>query len=60
MTVQLYFVVRSAGIGRTGTYIALDTLIKEGREDNSVDIFGCVMALRGQRVNMVQNVVSIY
>ncbi|XP_060580858.1 receptor-type tyrosine-protein phosphatase alpha-like [Ruditapes philippinarum] len=45
----------SAGIGRTGTYIALDTLIQEGKNDNYVDIFGRVMALRGQRGHMVQN-----
>ncbi|XP_060588800.1 receptor-type tyrosine-protein phosphatase kappa-like [Ruditapes philippinarum] len=45
----------SAGIGRTGTYIALDTLIQEGMNDNYVDIFGRVMALRGQRGHMVQN-----
>ncbi|XP_053386433.1 receptor-type tyrosine-protein phosphatase kappa-like [Mercenaria mercenaria] len=45
----------SAGIGRTGTYIALDILIKEGKDDNYVDFFGCVMALRGQRAHMVQN-----
>ncbi|XP_053385844.1 receptor-type tyrosine-protein phosphatase kappa-like [Mercenaria mercenaria] len=46
----------SAGIGRTGTYIALDILIREGKEEDFVDIFGCVIALRGQRVNLVQNV----
>ncbi|XP_053386122.1 receptor-type tyrosine-protein phosphatase kappa-like [Mercenaria mercenaria] len=46
----------SAGIGRTGTYMALDILIREGKEEDFVDIFGCVIALRGQRVNLVQNV----
>ncbi|XP_053386115.1 receptor-type tyrosine-protein phosphatase kappa-like isoform X2 [Mercenaria mercenaria] len=46
----------SAGIGRTGTYIALDILIREGKEEASVDIFGCVIGLRGQRVSLVQNV----
>ncbi|XP_060588974.1 receptor-type tyrosine-protein phosphatase kappa-like [Ruditapes philippinarum] len=45
----------SAGICRTGTYIALDTLIQEGMNDICVDIFGRVMALRGQRGHMVQN-----
>jgi protein tyrosine phosphatase len=54
------FVNNSAGIGRTGTYIALDTLIQEGMNDNYVDIFGRVMALRGQRGHMVQNLVSYH
>lgn len=48
----------SAGIGRTGTYIALDILVKEDEAENSVDVFGCVLTLRGQRAYMVQNVVQ--
>ncbi|XP_053387134.1 receptor-type tyrosine-protein phosphatase alpha-like, partial [Mercenaria mercenaria] len=44
----------SAGVGRTGTYIALDRLVKEGESTGSVDVFGCVMSMREQRVNMVQ------
>lgn len=44
----------SAGVGRTGTYIALDRLTTEGRAEGSVNIFGCVLDMREQRVNMVQ------
>ncbi|KAL4226627.1 positive regulation of Schwann cell migration [Mactra antiquata] len=44
----------SAGIGRTGTYIALDYLLQQARDDTYVDIFGCAIGLRGQRVNMIQ------
>ncbi|KAL4216721.1 hypothetical protein ACF0H5_024444 [Mactra antiquata] len=44
----------SAGVGRTGTYIALDALSREGTSENSVDVFSFVVNLRYQRVNMVQ------
>ncbi|XP_062581698.1 uncharacterized protein LOC134243463 [Saccostrea cucullata] len=44
----------SAGIGRTGTFIALDYLIQQAKESQYVDVFGCVETLRRQRVNMVQ------
>ncbi|XP_053384852.1 receptor-type tyrosine-protein phosphatase kappa-like [Mercenaria mercenaria] len=46
----------SAGVGRTGTYIALDILIEQGQHENGVEIFSCVRNLREQRVNMVQTV----
>ncbi|XP_064617209.1 receptor-type tyrosine-protein phosphatase mu-like [Liolophura sinensis] len=44
----------SAGIGRTGTFIALDYLINQAKEENVVNVPACVMILRQQRVNMVQ------
>ncbi|XP_053378702.1 receptor-type tyrosine-protein phosphatase kappa-like [Mercenaria mercenaria] len=44
----------SAGIGRTGTYIALDQLTEEGKCEGSVNVFNCVNRMREQRVNMVQ------
>uniref|UniRef100_A0A8C3UXD2 protein-tyrosine-phosphatase n=1 Tax=Catharus ustulatus TaxID=91951 RepID=A0A8C3UXD2_CATUS len=44
----------SAGIGRTGTFIALDFLLKMGKAEGKVDVFHCVQQLREQRVGMVQ------
>ncbi|XP_063279150.1 uncharacterized protein LOC134564302 isoform X3 [Prinia subflava] len=44
----------SAGIGRTGTFIALDFLLKMGKTEGKVDVFHCVQQLREQRVSMVQ------
>ncbi|KAL3876450.1 hypothetical protein ACJMK2_034295 [Sinanodonta woodiana] len=44
----------SAGIGRTGTYIALDYLADQGKDKQYVQIFSCVAQLRSQRVNFVQ------
>ncbi|XP_061222701.1 receptor-type tyrosine-protein phosphatase alpha-like isoform X2 [Neopsephotus bourkii] len=44
----------SAGIGRTGTFIALDFLLKMGKAEGKVDVFHCVQRLREQRISMVQ------
>ncbi|XP_046574244.1 receptor-type tyrosine-protein phosphatase mu-like [Haliotis rubra] len=44
----------SAGIGRTGTFIALHYLLSQAKADGIVDVFGCVAQLRQQRMEMVQ------
>ncbi|KAJ8313139.1 hypothetical protein KUTeg_009309 [Tegillarca granosa] len=44
----------SAGVGRTGTFIALDYLVSQASSVGQVDPFACVETLRRQRVNMVQ------
>ena len=48
----------SAGIGRTGTFIALDYLLDETEVQDYVDIQACLHKLRYARVNMVQNLVG--
>ncbi|XP_073418293.1 receptor-type tyrosine-protein phosphatase T-like [Dendrobates tinctorius] len=45
----------SAGIGRTGTFVALDILLKMAQAVRKVNVFGCVLRLRKSRMNMVQN-----
>ncbi|XP_049836148.1 phosphatidylinositol phosphatase PTPRQ-like isoform X3 [Schistocerca gregaria] len=45
----------SAGVGRTGTLVALDILLQHIRENKTIDIFGVVYNLRKQRTNMVQS-----
>ncbi|XP_052762867.1 receptor-type tyrosine-protein phosphatase kappa-like isoform X2 [Mya arenaria] len=44
----------SAGVGRTGTYIALDILTNEGEAEGAIDIPGCVLNMRKNRLNMIQ------
>ncbi|XP_056002093.1 receptor-type tyrosine-protein phosphatase epsilon-like [Ostrea edulis] len=44
----------SAGIGRTGTYIALDILDRLGRKRGKVNVAECVKRMRENRMNMVQ------
>lgn len=45
----------SAGIGRTGTYIAVDYLKKQAAEEGIIDVLGCVDRMREDRINMVQS-----
>lgn len=49
--------LHSAGIGRTGTFIALNYLVQQAKESGYVDVFECVETLRRQRLNMVQTLV---
>ncbi|XP_066150542.1 tyrosine-protein phosphatase 10D-like isoform X2 [Euwallacea fornicatus] len=44
----------SAGVGRTGTIIALDILTQTVKEGGNIDVFNTVLELRKQRKNMVQ------
>ncbi|XP_052797128.1 platelet endothelial aggregation receptor 1-like [Mya arenaria] len=49
-----WLVYCSAGVGRTGTFIAMDILYNQGNKTGVIDVFQCVHTLRDQRVNMVQ------
>uniref|UniRef100_K1R1S9 protein-tyrosine-phosphatase n=1 Tax=Magallana gigas TaxID=29159 RepID=K1R1S9_MAGGI len=44
----------SAGIGRTGTYIALDALYKAGKASGKINVAEFVKIMRANRMNMVQ------
>ncbi|XP_070710130.1 receptor-type tyrosine-protein phosphatase O [Pempheris klunzingeri] len=44
----------SAGVGRTGTFIALDRLMQHIREHEFADILGMVSDMRSHRLSMVQ------
>lgn len=44
----------SAGVGRTGTFIAIDRLIFQIERENVVDVYGVVHDLRMHRPLMVQ------
>ena len=47
----------SAGVGRTGTFIALDIVMQAMQTDQTIDVYNCVKKLRIQRVQMVQELV---
>ncbi|KAK5896357.1 hypothetical protein CgunFtcFv8_009967 [Champsocephalus gunnari] len=44
----------SAGVGRTGTFMALDRLMQHIREHEFTDILGLVSEMRSHRLSMVQ------
>nr|XP_022303306.1 receptor-type tyrosine-protein phosphatase mu-like [Crassostrea virginica] len=55
-TEGLMLVHCSAGVGRTGTFIALDSLLKQGRESGRINVFEFVKQMRQDRMTMVQTV----
>ncbi|XP_078330009.1 receptor-type tyrosine-protein phosphatase gamma-like [Crassostrea virginica] len=45
----------SAGVGRTGTFIALDALYRQGMKEGKINIVEYVNTMREDRMNMIQN-----
>ena len=59
----MYMLCYSAGVGRTGTYIAVDHLMQfvdEHGYNEEIDVFDLVLKLRANRMFMVQTEVSIH
>ena len=48
----------SAGVGRTGTFIVLDTMLQRMKIEEDLKIYDFVCQLRKRRTLMVQNIVS--
>ena len=47
----------SAGVGRTGTFIAVDYSFQKLKQEKQIDIFNLVKEMRVQRPFMIQTVV---
>ena len=44
----------SAGVGRTGAFVVIDSMLERLRYENTIDVYGHVTCLRAQRNYMVQ------
>ena len=49
----------SAGVGRTGTYIAIDSLMEQAKQEPEIDVFQFVIDMRQKRMKMIQTAVSV-
>lgn len=48
----------SAGVGRTGTFICIDSVLEQIKKEKVIDIAGSITKMRHQRMKMVQTPVS--
>lgn len=52
------YIIFSAGVGRTGTFIAIDALYEHGKKVNYVNVMEYVQMMRKDRMNMIQTPVG--
>ena len=55
----LHYILFSAGVGRTGTLIAIDIALAQASKERQVDIPMIIVDMRKQRMKMVQTVVRL-
>ena len=60
IAIYVAFSVLSAGVGRTGTYIALDIMLQQMPFTDSVNVYECVRDMRAKRLYMVQTLVQTF
>ena len=53
------FYIFSAGVGRTGTFIALDVMMERIPQTIDVNVLECVLNMRTKRTYMVQTKVNM-
>ena len=48
----------SAGVGRTGTFILLDSMLERIKKEDTVNVYEFLLNMRAKRALMVQSLVS--
>ena len=56
----MLYIVRSAGVGRTGTFITIDVELQRIKHEAIVDVYNTVHKLRFRRSFTVQTLVTNY
>ena len=49
----------SAGVGRTGTFIVMDTMLQRMKKNDTLDIYNFLLQIRHQRIKLVQTQVYL-
>ena len=49
----------SAGVGRTGTFIVLDSMLERMEKEKTVNVYEFLTNMRRKRIEMVQTQVSV-
>ena len=55
----IYRFVFSTGIGKSGTFMAVDVMLTQIKLDKQIDLFRYVALMRSNRMDMVPLVVSL-
>lgn len=50
----------SAGVGRSGAFVALDSMLQKMELEQVIDVYNFVTHMRSKRSHLVQTVVSIH